>query len=682
MPAIILRLQIYLFKVNPPPNPARSTGNAMFQKLVELPRNHKRALMLSMDAVALPVAFWLSLNLRLDFRQLVLTPKEWLVVGVTTALTMILFTRTGLYRAVVRYIGMEAAWAVIKGAVASTIVLVATSFLVSASLPRSVPFIYFVLVLLFVGGGRFLVRQLLHSWRRSVRKRVAIYGAGAAGTQSLMSLLNSPEYQPLLFVDDDSSVQGRVFHGVPVVSREMFAQEIERMSISDLLLAIPSASRPKRKEIIDSISHLPVRIHTIPGIADLVSGKARIEEFRNIEIEDLLGRDSVAPDDALLHANIRGKVVLVTGAGGSIGSELCRQIIRLEPKSLLLLEQSEFALYQIERELEQFHLASANVVQVRPILGTVLDEKLLDTVLETFGVQTIYHAAAYKHVPLVEFNVVAGIRNNLFGTLYLARAAAAQRVETCVLVSTDKAVRPTNIMGASKRFAELVFQALQKNHKHTCFSMVRFGNVLGSSGSVIPLFREQIANGGPVTVTHPDIIRYFMTIPEAAQLVIQAGAMAKGGEVFVLDMGEPVRIADLARNMISLMGCTVKDEEQDGDIEIVYSGLRPGEKLFEELLIGENVTPTQHPRVLRASEFALEWNQLSTYLRDLERLCEHGDGAAIRDMLMRCPIGFSPQSEVEDILWKQAQLLGEEQQLQELPKAEVVQLKDRKELIN
>lgn len=654
----------------------------MLQKLVELPRNYKRVLMLSLDAISLPLAYWLSLNLRLDFQNPVLSVREGVVVGVVTLFTMFIFAHTGLYRAVVRFMGIEVAWAVVKGATASTLILLAASFLLQAPLPRSVPFIYLMLVLVLVGGSRVVVRHLLQEYRRIPRKRVAIYGAGHAGTQALMSLLNSPEYKPVLFVDDDSAVQGRVFHGVPVVSREMLAHDIERLNISDLLLAIPSASRIKRKEIIDSISHLPVRIHTIPGIADLVSGKARIEEFRNIEIEDLLGRDSVAPDDNLLHANIRGKVVLVTGAGGSIGSELCRQIVRLQPKMLLLLEQSEFALYQIKRELDLLQTSNSLRVPVHPLLGSVLDEKFVDTVLDTFKVQTIYHAAAYKHVPLVEYNVVAGIRNNLHGTLVVAKAAAFHGVDTCVLVSTDKAVRPTNIMGASKRLSELVFQALQKNHKHTCFSMVRFGNVLGSSGSVIPLFREQIAAGGPITVTHPDIIRYFMTIPEAAQLVIQAGAMAKGGEVFVLDMGEPVKIADLARRMVSLMGCTVKDEEHDGDIEIVYTGLRPGEKLFEELLIGENVAPTQHPRVLRASEFSLEWSQLNVYLRELERLCDQGDSDAIRNMLMRCPIGFSPQSDMEDILWKHQQLQGESQHLPMLPKAGVVKLKDRKELLN
>lgn len=653
----------------------------MFQKLVEMPSIRKRALMLLADAVTLPFAFWLAINLRFDFQHLFLSSGECLVIVLTTLLTMALFIRTGLYRAVVRFMGIEAGWAVAKGALVSTAILLAISFLTATPLPRSVPFMYLVLVLVCVGGGRFLARQLLQVHRKSVRRRVAIYGAGQAGTQSLMSLLSSPEYQPVLFVDDDSSVQGRVFHGVPVVSRELFALEIERLQISDLLLAIPSASRLKRKEIIESIAHLPVCVHTIPGMVDLVSGKARIEEFRKVEIEDLLGRDAVAPDDALLHANIRGKSVLVTGAGGSIGSELCRQIIRLEPKALILLERSEFALYQIARELEQIKAVFSRQMVVVPMLGSVLDKDLLDSVLDTFRIQTIYHAAAYKHVPLVEYNMVAGIRNNLFGTLNVAQAAANHRVETCVLISTDKAVRPTNIMGASKRLAELVLQGFHKKCRQTRFSMVRFGNVLGSSGSVIPLFREQIAAGGPVTVTHPEIIRYFMTIPEASQLVIQAGAMAKGGDVFVLDMGEPVKIAELARKMILLMGCTVKEDGQDGDIEIRYTGLRPGEKLFEELLIGENVVPTSHPRIMRANEFSLEWGQLNAYLDDLDSLCGQGDCVAIRDMLMRCPIGFSPQSGLEDVLWQRQQMdLASQPQPQLL--AEVVPLKGHKESLN
>lgn len=654
----------------------------MLQKLVELPRNYKRALMLASDAVAIPLAYWLSFNLRLDFNYLSLQSSDWQVIAATLLVTTFLFARIGLYRAVVRFMGMEAGWTVIKGALASTLALVAAAFVLHAQLPRSVPFIYFMLLLVFVGGVRFSARQLLNSFRRDRRRPVAIYGAGAAGTQALMSLLNSPEYKPVLFVDDDARVQGRVFHGVVVVSRQAFASRIEQMNIKDLLLAIPSLSRARRKEVVESISHLPVRIQTIPGMADLVSGRARIEEFRDVDIEDLLGRDPVEPDDALMHANIRGKVVMVTGAGGSIGSELCRQIVRLKPTMLVLFEQSEFSLYQIERELDVQPADGAVKVPIIPVLGSVLDKKLLESVVRTMGVETIYHAAAYKHVPLVEFNVVAGIRNNLFGTMNVAEIADQCHVQTCVLISTDKAVRPTNVMGASKRFAELVFQAMHKKQSKTCFSMVRFGNVLGSSGSVIPLFRQQIANGGPVTVTHPDIIRYFMTIPEAAQLVIQAGAMAKGGDVFVLDMGEPVRIADLARKMIALMGCTVKDDDLDGDIEIVYSGLRPGEKLFEELLIGENVTPTQHSRVLRASEVSIDWPQLTQYLKELERLCRDENCEAIREMLMRCPLGFSPQSPLEDLLWKQRSSNQPDVEETVPAKASVVVLKDRKELVS
>lgn len=649
----------------------------MLHKLVDLPRSYKRALMLASDAVAIPLAYCLAFNLRLDFTYWPFKQADWLVMATTLAVTTFIFARIGLYRAVVRFMGMEAGWTVIKGALASTLALVTAAFLFHAMVPRSVPIIYFVLLLVFVGGLRFFVRQLLNTVHRDHRRPVAIYGAGAAGTQSLMSLLNSPEYRPVLFVDDDVRLQGQVFHGVEVVSRECFTHRVKEMNIKDLLLAIPSVSRARRREIIESISHLPVRVQTIPGMADLVSGRARIEEFRDVEIEDLLGRDPVEPSNELMQANIRGKVVMVTGAGGSIGSELCRQIARLGPRTLVLFEQSEYALYQIERELETGADGSRKV-SIMPVLGSVLDRDLLESVVRTMGVQTIYHAAAYKHVPLVEFNVVAGIRNNLFGTLNVAEVADRCHVETCVLISTDKAVRPTSVMGASKRFAELVFQAMHRKQSRTCFSMVRFGNVLGSSGSVIPLFRQQIASGGPVTVTHPDIMRYFMTIPEAAQLVIQAGAMAKGGEVFVLDMGEPVRIADLARKMIALMGCTVKEDGQDGDIEIVYSGLRPGEKLFEELLIGDNVEPTQHPRVLHALEVSIDWTPLSQYLKEMDRLCKAEDCEAIRELLMRCPLGFSPQGPLEDLLWKQRAVPEEV-----VPaKGAVVLLKERKELVS
>ena len=652
----------------------------MLRKLVDLPRNSKRALMLLSDSVAIPLAYWLSINLRLDFSHAFPKSDEWGVIVCTTVLTILFFVRAGLYRAVVRYMGMEAAWAVTVGAIVSTSILTAVGFLLGAALPRSVPFIYFLVILAFVGGSRFFVRHLIYMASRQVRRRVAIYGAGEAGTQVLMALSSSPEYKPVLCVDDKSALQGRILHGVPVVSREQLATQIGKMQIDDLLLAIPSASRARRKEVVDSVSHLPVHVRTIPGMVDLVTGKARIEEFRELDIEDLLGRDPVTPDDTLLHANIRGKVVMVTGAGGSIGSELCRQIARLQPECLVLFEQSEFALYQIERELDALVRSSGLKVRILAMLGSVVDKKLLESGVRTLKVQTIYHAAAYKHVPLVEYNVVAGIRNNVFGTLHVAEVADRCGVETCVLISTDKAVRPTNVMGASKRLSELVLQGMQKRQTKTRFSMVRFGNVLGSSGSVIPLFREQIASGGPVTVTHPEIIRYFMTIPEAAQLVIQAGAMAKGGDVFVLDMGEPVRIDDLARKMILLMGYQVKDAEGEGDIEIVYTGLRPGEKLYEELLIGDNVTATAHPRVMRATEFALDWAALNNILRDLERLCAQEDCAGVREFLQDIPIEFNPQGELEDLVWKHREADGVQEEL--APLAEVVSFKKRKELVN
>ncbi|MFZ5601187.1 MAG: polysaccharide biosynthesis protein [Pseudomonadota bacterium] len=652
----------------------------MFRKLVELPRNSKRALMLLSDSASIPLAYWLAINLRLDFSHAFPKSDEWAVIFCTSLLTILFFIRSGLYRAVVRYMGMEAAWAVTRGAIVSALILTSVSFLFGAELPRSVPFIYFLVILAFVGGSRFFVRHLIYMASRQVRRRVAIYGAGEAGTQVLMALSSSPEYKPVLCVDDKSALQGRILHGVPVVSREQLASQIEAMKIDDLLLAIPSASRARRKQVVDSVSHLPVHVRTIPGMVDLVSGKARIEEFRELDIEDLLGRDPVTPDDTLLHANIRGKVVMVTGAGGSIGSELCRQIARLQPECLVLFEQSEFALYQIERELDALVRSLGLKVRILAMLGSVVDKKLLESCVRNLKVQTIYHAAAYKHVPLVEYNVVAGIRNNVFGTLHVAEVADRCGVETCVLISTDKAVRPTNVMGASKRLSELVLQGMQKRQSKTRFSMVRFGNVLGSSGSVIPLFREQIASGGPVTVTHPEIIRYFMTIPEAAQLVIQAGAMAKGGDVFVLDMGEPVRIDDLARKMILLMGYQVKDAAGEGDIEIVYTGLRPGEKLYEELLIGDNVTATAHPRVMRATEFALEWPALNNILRDLERLCAQEDCASVREFLQDIPIEFNPQGELEDLVWRHREADGVQEE--PAPLAEVVSFKKRKELVS
>ena len=656
----------------------------MLKEIVELPRTYKRTIMLLADAVAIPVVYWLSFNLRVDFTHLSFSLSEAGALAVTSLLTIYYFARTGLYRAVVRYMGMDAALAVTRGALVSTVILTVVCFLFGHSVPRSVPFIYFMMLMMVVGGGRFFIRHMLFQFTGGARRNVAIYGAGSAGAQVLMALNSSPEYRPVLFIDDDPNLQGRILHGVPVVGRHELAHRIESLNIVDLLLAMPSATHSRRKQLLDEISAYPVHVKTIPGISDLVTGQARIEEIREIDIEDLLGRDAVAPDQELLHANVQGKVVMVTGAGGSIGSELCRQMVALEPAGLVLFEQSEYALYQIERELEQWTQGHGIEVPIYPIIGSVLDKAHLQVVIQSLAIQTIYHAAAYKHVPLVEYNVVSGIRNYVIGTLRVAEAARTCGVETCVLISTDKAVRPANVMGASKRLAELVLQAMQGRNTRTRFSMVRFGNVLGSSGSVIPLFREQIAKGGPVTVTHPDIIRYFMTIPEAAQLVIQAGAMADGGDVFVLDMGEPVRIANVARKMISLMGYSVKTEIQDGDIEIVYSGLRPGEKLYEELLIGDNVTATRHPRVKRAIEFSMGWADLMVLLNELERYCDQGDSQAIRELLLNSPIDFNPSSRLEDIVWNHR--LEEPEEIEQIMPitnlTEVVALKKRKEMVS
>jgi len=439
--------------------------------------------------------------------------------------------------------------------------------------------------------------------------------------------------------------------GIHVGSPGQIAAIIRAKNVSRILLALPSASRARRREVLESLGNMPIPVQTVPGMSDIVDGSMRIDELQDVKIEDLLGRDPVEPKLKLMHANIKDKVVMVTGAGGSIGSELCRQIVLYEPKALVLFELSEFGLYSIEQELRALINDEQLDVVLQPILGNVQKQSRVQAVMEKFGVQTVYHAAAYKHVPLVEYNVVEGVVNNVFGTWRAAEAAVAAGVETFVLISTDKAVRPTNIMGASKRLAELVLQGLAIRQNKTRFCMVRFGNVLGSSGSVVPLFREQIRNGGPITVTHPEIIRYFMTIPEAAQLVIQAGAMGKGGDVFVLDMGEPVRIADLARRMVHLMGLEVKDNQHpDGDIEICFSGLRPGEKLYEELLIGENVRQTAHPRIMAANELSLNWKDMAELLRQLEHYCDNFAVERIVQLITEAPTGFSHSSAVCDLV--------------------------------
>jgi FlaA1/EpsC-like NDP-sugar epimerase len=538
------------------------------------------------------------------------------------------------------------------------------------NLPRTVPPLNWLIMVLLVGSSRFFARWWLgdiylhRAGERHLpeerRRNVIIYGAGNAGVQLASALAHGREFRPVAFMDDDVLLHKRKINGLRIYPFSSLSHLIARHQVSDVLLAMPSAKRARKSELIRLLEPYAVHVMSMPGLAEIAQGKVTVDTLQEVDIADLLGRDPVAPDPSLLHADITGKVVMVTGAGGSIGSELCRQIIQLQPVSLILYELSEYGLYQVEKELSRLLDKLPGKPELIAILGSVTDSGRLQKVCKTYRVETIYHAAAYKHVPIVEKNPGEAIRNNVFGTLHAARAALSAEVETFVLISTDKAVRPTNTMGATKRFAELILQAMSldygKRHR-TRFTMVRFGNVLGSSGSVVPLFREQIARGGPVTVTDARIIRYFMTIPEAAQLVIQAGAMGNGGDVFVLDMGDPIRILDLAKRMIHLSGLEIKDETHpNGEIEIVFTGLRPGEKLYEELLIGDQVSRTGHPRIMRAEEHVIAWAALERLLSALEEAAKQDDFERARELLGEAVAGFVPQCEIEDLLWKKVRL--------------------------
>ena len=627
----------------------------MFQlDILDAPRNVKRVLLLVADICILPFAVFVSIALDSNFHLDQLpTVQELGAISLHACVSAWVFMKLGLYKAVVRYMGQEAMVVLIKGVTISMGVLVASYMLAGISYQASFPLIYWVVGFCFVGGTRFFVREIVHARMKSKKKNVLIYGAGNTGMQLLMSLHNGDKYEPRALIDDNRELIGVEFQGVKVFSPDSIEEKVKQFDVDQILLAMPSIPSWRKKEILASIEYLPVRIKTVPSVEQLVLGEAKIEQVRDVEVEDLLGREPVAPNTDLLKANILGKNVLVTGAGGSIGSELCRQILRSRPQRLLLFERCEFALYAIEKELREVIASEGLDTVLIALLGCVKDEERVYSVFDAFDVDTVYHAAAYKHVPMVEQNVIEGVRNNVFGTYVCAKAAADAEVNTFVLISTDKAVRPTNIMGASKRMAELVLQGLAKKRNKTRFSMVRFGNVLGSSGSVVPLFKKQIREGGPITVTHPEIIRYFMTIPEAAQLVIQAGAMTKGGDVFVLDMGEPVKIAELARTMVRLMGLEVKEaEDQEGDIEIKYTGLRPGEKLFEELLIGENAHGTAHPRILKAHEISLPWDRLSVVLDELAAACDSKDCEAIRELLLNSETGYVPTDKVCDLVWQ------------------------------
>ena len=603
------------------------------------------------DALALPAALWTAITLRYGTPIHSITEMGWFY-ATTFLATIPVFVRIGLYRAVIRFMSINAATTIAVGVAFSTVALgLVNQFVYNRALPPEVLVIYFVLALLYVSGTRFTARELLRLGRGRT-EGVIIYGAGSAGAQLFSSLMTGGQFRPVALVDDNPKQQGARVGGLRVSAPGELVNLRRRFGANLVLLAMPSATRRRRSEVLDSLDRLGFKVLTVPDIREIAAGRARLEEVRDIDVHDLLGRDPVPPNAGLLSACIRGKSILVTGAGGSIGSELCRQIIELSPRRLVLLEVSELALYEIERELRSLNVRLGNRIELVALLGNAHHKQRVREIITTFGVQTVYHAAAYKHVPIVEHNMIEGIHNNIFATYNTAEAAMECRVETFVLISTDKAVNPTNVMGCTKRVAEMVLQGLHQRGHGTRFCMVRFGNVLESSGSVVPLFREQIRDGGPVTVTHPDVIRYFMTIPEAAQLVIQAGSMGSGGDVFVLDMGSPVRIADLAKRMIQLAGYSVRDEQNpEGDIEIRFTGLRPAEKLFEELLIGKNVTGTEHPRILRAMEHSLSWDQIKHVLDDLAQCSLRFDCDRAREILLRAVPEYQPTDRVQDHVW-------------------------------
>ena len=623
--------------------------------LLALPRNIKKVIFVIHDAVVIFVAFWFAQNLKASYSQEWAEPANWLAFAATAVLTILLFTRLGLYRAVTRYVSTKVLTTAVLGSAISGVLFFLSVLLFEQRLRLALPVAYFLMLVVLIAGSRIMLRTMLTNRHRKQMIPVIIYGAGQSGRQLLEAIKQVSEYNAVAFVDDNTAIQRMVIYDLPVHKPSEIGNLINRYGVEKILLAIPSASTEVRKNIIHQLEAYPCEVLTIPGMKDLVDGKISASSLKKVSVVDLLGRDPVAPRPELMAADISGKVVMVTGAGGSIGSELCRQIIRSQPAKLILFELSEFSLYSIDKELRDFQTASDMDIEVLPILGSVQHRKRLFTIMQAFGVQTVYHAAAYKHVPMVEFNTIEGVRNNIYGTMFCAQAAIDARVETFVLISTDKAVRPTNTMGASKRMAELVLQALAAEPgQSTRFCMVRFGNVLGSSGSVVPVFEQQIAAGGPVTLTHTDITRYFMTIPEAAQLVIQAGAMGKGGDVFVLDMGDSVKIIDLAKQMIRLSGLEVKDTAHpEGDIEIQITGLRPGEKLYEELLIGDEVQKTTHPRIMTASEVMLPWNVLSDIITRMDEACRQSDQLALRRLLLEAPTGFAPKDDICDLVWQQ-----------------------------
>lgn len=626
-----------------------------------LPRLVKRLIALGLDAGLCILAVWVAYYLRLgDWVTLAGDELQAVVVSLLVALPI--FTTAGLYRAVFRYVNSDALITIAQAVFVYGAIYAAIFTAIGVpNVPRTVGLIQPGVLLLLVSSSRALGRYVLageyrERLRRHLKRNVVIYGAGKTGRQLAVAIRDSAQMRVVGFVDDARDLQGTVLNGLRVWPPSRLASLIDTLGVSEIILAMPGTDRPRRNEILSMLRPMVVSVRTLPPILDLAHGKLTVSDLQSLEIDDLLGREPVAPDLALLERTIRGRTVLVTGAGGSIGSELCRQIAAMKPSRLLLVEVSEFALYGIHRELSRY-AEGASPIEIVPLLASVCDGARMRRIFDIWRPETIYHAAAYKHVPLVEHNIVEGVRNNVAGTAMCALLAREFQAANFVLVSTDKAVRPTNVMGASKRAAELVLQALAAEEPSTRFAMVRFGNVLGSSGSVVPVFRQQIAEGGPITVTHREVTRYFMTIPEAAQLVLQAGAMAKGGEVFVLDMGEPVRILDLAHRMIELSGLRIRSaNDPGGDIEIVISGLRPGEKLYEELLIGDNPTATEHPRIMMASEKFLPIERILAELAALEKMVGGQEAVAVREWLSELIPEYAPAEELVDWTYGQERL--------------------------
>ena len=634
------------------------TGDAskrFSQIILALPRPAKRAIALGIDAAICAFTVYLAFYLRLGVLVDPLVGPPHPTMG-AIALALPIFVSMGLYRAIFRHAGYGAVITIAR-AIALYAVPYAIIYTVIGvyGVPRTIGLIQPILLFFFVAGARLVARAYLGDTYRSLwsdqdTPRVLIYGAGNAGRQLASVIRATGEMKLVGFIDDDPALWRSTIDDTAVHSPDNLERVASRYRVTDLLLAVPSANRSRRTEIVARVKSLPLHVRTLPGIMDIARGSVSVSDLRDLDIDDLLGRSVVAPDTALIERNIAGKTVLVTGAGGSIGSELCRQILDARPVRFLLVDHAEFNLYAIHQELSQAAgEAGVDAKEIIPILGSVCDAARMEDVVARYRPETVYHAAAYKHVPLVEYNSTEGIANNVFGTLVMAQAAQRHGVSNFTLISTDKAVRPTNVMGTTKRLAEMVLQALAHEGGKTCFSMVRFGNVLGSSGSVVPLFRAQIAAGGPITITDERITRYFMTIPEAAQLVLQAGAMGTGGDVFVLDMGEPVRIVDLARNMIELSGLTVRDADNPGgDIAIETVGLRPGEKLYEELLIGENPLPTDHERIMRSREQFTPWDVLAPALEQLQVAVAGSDAARARALIMELVPEFAPTSPMVD----------------------------------